>query len=42
MQARNKTVRIIQSTDEVEGNEYVVALKLQLLLLSMINILQDS
>lgn len=27
MQARNKTVRIIQSTDEVEENEYVVALK---------------
>lgn len=27
MQARNKTVRIIQSPDEVEKNEYVVALK---------------
>lgn len=27
MQARDKTVRIIQSTDEVEGNEYVAALK---------------
>ena len=27
MQVRNKIVRIIQSTDEVGGNEYVVALK---------------